>query len=64
MTAFTPINPNKKRFKRDKVSLAERERVAAITRRRQRIAMQVSVYEAQTERPPITLARLSIQDAE
>lgn len=64
MTAFTPINPNKKRFKRDKVSLAERERIAAEARRRQRIAHMIASYEAASERPPITLPRYSIQDAE
>lgn len=64
MTSFTPINPNKKRFGQDKVPLAERERIAAKNRRRQRIAHQVASYEAQTERAPVTLPRLSIQDAE
>lgn len=64
MTSFTPVTPNKKRFARDKVSLAERERIAAEHRRRQRIAIQLAAYEAHTERPKVSLPRLSILEVE
>lgn len=64
MTDFSAVKPGFVRRRSAIYNARRAERLATGRPNRSDIAQMLAAYEHRTERPPITLPRLSIQDAE